>query len=667
MEPRALAAVSRLLASERVPSAASEAERHTLFQRILVHETRHRPAIVVLDDAHYSSDSLRFVQRVLATAEQLPVLFLLTARSEDLALRPAGEVALESLLGSSRCTRLELGPLSPDDCACFVTEMLGFRADLRGRVIQRIQGNPLFAVQLVSDWVARGVLRVDAEGCHLPDDEPVSMPVDLRSAWDARLETFLAHRPAHHRLALEAAAVMGGPVDTPRWTAICERLDAPPEGLLRALLDQGLAVAGEQGWEFVHGMLREALQEGARASERWASLHSACASVLQAGPHDRSRLGRHLLAAGEAQATVELAAGLDTDMRSGKLARAEETAHLLQGALARAPMAARLAAALQRVQLARLRGRIHAAARELAWCEGALGTDESEPRLAALTATEWALVAYRSGEIERALERSATGEALARQVGAEDLVGRCLELRGRVLTDRAQWTAARQSYEEARAAYAGCGDELGVATCELGSAWVACSEGQLALAETLIRSGLETFTRLGHREQMGNAHNLLGELARASTSMEEAVQHYGRALELHDSCGATGGATIAELNLSLVLLGAGRSDEARRRVTRRLRTVIALGHDQFVEPGKLILLVCDAQQGRWSGWLEKLESVSAALAQSGQVHEDLARMAELSALSADDAGLSTEASAARRLAADQRLGLQASVSAGPPA
>ena len=148
----------------------------------------------------------------------------------------------------------------------------------------------------------------------------------------------------------------------------------------------------------------------------------------------------------------------------------------------------------------------------------------THPSLAALAATEDALIAYRAGDLQRVIDRSSAGEHLAREVEAEHLVGRCLEVRARALTDRAEWSTARRTYEEARSTYEAIDDAMRVATCDLGLGWVACSEGALDLADQHIRSGLTTFERLGNREQMGTAHNMLGEAARARGAVD-VVRH----------------------------------------------------------------------------------------------------------------------------------------------
>ena len=135
------------------------------------------------------------------------------------------------------------------------------------------------------------------------------------------------------------------------------------------------------------------------------------------------------------------------------------------------------------------------------------------------------------------------------------------------------------------------------------------------------------------------------------------MEFYRTALDLHDNCGATARAAIAALNLSICLVVAGHTLDAREEVVRRLRTMIGLGHEQHVAAAKLVLLVCDAKESRWTDWLDRFEAVSVALAESGQVHEDLAMLAETACSAADTAQRSDEAAVARRLATEQRTRL----------
>ena len=92
----------------------------------------------------------------------------------------------------------------------------------------------------------------------------------------------------------------------------------------------------------------------------------------------------------------------------------------------------------------------------------------------------------------------------------------------------------------------------------------------------------------------------------------------------------------------------------------------ALGHEQLAVAARLVLLVCDAQEGRWPGWLDRLQEVATALARSGQAHEDLALLAEMAASNASRMSREREAAASRALAQEQRERLESRTRRAPP-
>jgi hypothetical protein len=55
---------------------------------------------------------------------------------------------------------------------------LGIEGALAERVARRTSGNPLFAVQLVGDWVSRGLLEPSQGGFRLTQGAKVDLPED---------------------------------------------------------------------------------------------------------------------------------------------------------------------------------------------------------------------------------------------------------------------------------------------------------------------------------------------------------------------------------------------------------------------------------------------------------------------------------------------------------
>ena len=189
-----------------------------------------------------------------------------------------------------------------------VKSLLGKEGHLVERVARRTAGNPLFAVQLVGDWVglARHLIDRRVESSFQPG-ATVDLPDNLHAIWDSRIDRFLNQHESRAGQALEVAATLGDKVDRQEWRAASERLGVRPSpalvaGLVRHRLVQ--ADADGDGWSFSHSMLRECLERRARDSRRATQVHLACARMLQERsdkqPGSAERIGTHLLRGGEA-------------------------------------------------------------------------------------------------------------------------------------------------------------------------------------------------------------------------------------------------------------------------------------------------------------------------------------------------------------------------------
>jgi tetratricopeptide (TPR) repeat protein len=637
-----------------------ETERRALWRIALELSSQQRPLVVVLDDVNWDLESVQFVRWVLDQSP-FPVLFVLTVRTEDLSATPGLETVLSELVVHPGGQRLTVPPLEAAESAKLVGEGLGLRGDLAARVQERTAGNPLFAVQLVGDWVGRGVLVPDGEGFHLAPGTEVQLPDDLHATWSARIQALLADRPEAERVALEIAAVLGGAVDAMEWQQSCAAMKVAPGSILEGLLGQGLAHQnpGESTWSFVHGMAREALLRKTREAGRWQAAHQACAQILADKEGQGSRLGRHLLESGQPiEALDPLSRGMDAHLARGELVQAQVVGDQQRRALAALPPVHPMVmwATLQRARLARFGGRIRAAEEELV---GARELSQTLKHVAgeAQVCTEEALTAYRSGRLEQVMEASTRGEALALQCGDHLRVAQCLEVRARASTDRARFEEATQIYERARAAFDDLGDALGMASCDLGLGWVALSVGQFEAARSRIEAALDVLGQLGARSIVATAHNLLGEVHRALGEKEQAAVHYTRSLALHRACGSQGGASTTLLNLALVQVQRGDFAEAQQRVSEVLGTMATHGLEQFLGAAQLIALVCDAGQGHWAQWSERFAKTEALLNESGQVHEDLRMLAEKAAHLARQGGQPREATQAEALAKHQRAAM----------
>lgn len=283
------------------------AERYALALRVLERQRRGRVALVWLDDVQWGADALGFVGFALEQPDAGPILFALTAREEALVEEPEADARLAAL----EDTVLTIGPLDPDAGRRLVEHLLPLAPTVAREVHERTAGNALFAVQLVGDWVERGLLIATEDGFALPDWARPPLPSALGEVWTTRIDALLADRPRDWRDALELAAVLGQDVDGLEWQAACRAAGIrAPSGMVALLLGRRLAVldpdsAGTR-WSFVHGMLREAIADVGRRAGRAPAWHRACAVALQsAGVEHAARRATHFELAGDAMAAVQ--------------------------------------------------------------------------------------------------------------------------------------------------------------------------------------------------------------------------------------------------------------------------------------------------------------------------------------------------------------------------
>ncbi|MGM0558631.1 MAG: serine/threonine-protein kinase PknK, partial [Myxococcota bacterium] len=282
-------------------------QRYALLRRLIERIARERPLVIWLDDVQWGADSLGFVEHMLdlQSATRTPVLFVLTAREESLRARPVERSMVKRVLSSELTEQLQVEPLTRDDTHRLLRRLLRLDSDLARQVERRAAGNPLFAVQLVDDWVSSGKLRVGDEGFELEPGASVRVPEDIYELWRNRVDGIRAAGDADDFEALLAAATLGQEVESDEWDAVCDQLELDvDEDLEDDLYRRGLASHIEGGWMFVHGLLRETLQEMAKSEQLWAPSNVACADMLVDlyGVENRQTAERrafHLIEAGE--------------------------------------------------------------------------------------------------------------------------------------------------------------------------------------------------------------------------------------------------------------------------------------------------------------------------------------------------------------------------------
>jgi DNA-binding CsgD family transcriptional regulator/tetratricopeptide (TPR) repeat protein len=303
---------------EAVPELADrigpDAERSRIL-RWLYDLFAGQPSLLVLEDVHWADgatlDALRHLGRRTGA---LPLLVIVTYRSEAVAHRPALRRLLGELASTPATARLDLAPLTRDGVRALVTEA-GARTD-PDRVHDETGGNPFF----VSEVLASGLRDV---------------PATVRDAVLARTATL----GSGARRALSSLAVLGTrcPVQLIVAVAGCSERD------IADCVANGILVESEDGCTFRHELARRAIESTLAVDER-ARLHRAALAALR-GADDR-RLAHHAIGCGDSAGVLRHArlAG----ERAGRLGAHREAAEHFRSALRHGtPDAAQRAALLE--------------------------------------------------------------------------------------------------------------------------------------------------------------------------------------------------------------------------------------------------------------------------------------------------------------------------------
>ena len=663
----------RTLASVRL---ASPEERYSVARRALERVGARRALVVWLDDVHWGADSLGFAAHLLKArfSAPCPAVIVATVQPEALHERPTEAAWIARLLAMPGVERHEVGPLPERYRAVLVRELLGLEGELGEQVEVRTAGNPLFAVQLVGDWVARGLLEPGPQGFRLRAGSRADLPDDLHQVWTAHLDRLLRSRPEHLAVGLELAAVLGLEVDTAEWVGACAQAGCEaPTGLVGDLVARRLARTGaggpRAGWAFVHGMLRESLLRRASEAGRLADHHRACARALTAwaGPRITERQARHLLAAGDLAAAVgplllaaeefrnrgdyDVAVGL-LDERERTLARLrapESDPRYGEGWVLRTLLLIRQG----HIEIAgQWADRTHEAAVDHGWSDllgRALAYRGRVAHHRAELATAWALLGLA---------------AQAAQASGDDaLLATCHHDMAQVLKDQGALDDAATHCRQALGLYQGLGDATGVAMCEKALSEVAKQRGDLDAAVVHLASARSAYERAGSQVYVGYCLNGLGDLHRLRGELAQAEDHYRSALGRLERAGA-GAVAIVEVNLGLVLVERGRWAQARAVFSARLETAASEGWRQMEAALHACLLPCVGAMKDWAAW--DLHSATAArlLADTQRADVDIARMVMRAGEVAAGLGETQRAASAYRLARSQWLALEREEEAG---
>ncbi len=287
-------------------------EKWAMWRRFLRYAAHGRALVVVCDDLHLGWETLEFLEDLLKPTNrsfEIPMLVVGTRRDE----RGKVDERFHRLIKSPWVREVALRPLSREAHNDLVTNLLGLSGSLARDVVDRTEGNPLFAIQLVGDWVERGLLVSGQEGYQLAEGVQTELPESIAGVVLSRVAEIARQEGADWEevmVALELAAVLGGQVNLKEWKDLLAMTDTPPSwSVMQSLANKGMLQMNSGSFRFAQGALPEAFRERARRGGRLRDHHQRCAAMLGASSERVDgeavvRQARHLLEAEDGRAAL---------------------------------------------------------------------------------------------------------------------------------------------------------------------------------------------------------------------------------------------------------------------------------------------------------------------------------------------------------------------------
>jgi eukaryotic-like serine/threonine-protein kinase len=638
----------------------SEGERREAVAALLKAVASSRPLILALDDVQWGPESLALMLRLARgrSLDRSPILVLATVRDDALVPGSVEDGELRAIVDSAGCSETTLEPLSVDEQHSLVSGLLGLDDDLEAEVVERTGGNPLFAVQLLGDWVRRGALEVGSDGFHRVAGAGAAIPDDIHQLWVGRFDGVLAGGPRSWRRVLDTAAALGMDFDPDEWAEASAVAVEAKDGPLPPLVDARLMERSGSRVRFVHSMARESLERRAAEAGRWEDAHRACARAL--APSEAvdavERRGRHRLQGGDPEgAALDLRAAATHRIEGGEMVAADDLLVQLLEALGEALVPVldprRLAARLDRARLARRSGRPlpDGALRLLLDDIRARGV----PGLESRTLSELGRRLRDEGRLDEARTTVRKALDIADEVEDAEAIAGASHTLGWIRLLENETRSAITLFTRAAEVHVGRGDPGGASVAYQGLC-DACLRlrrfddarryGQLALSEAEHRGDLQRIgdsymhlarvevteavdlkaaeemlgraraaqTQAGSRVALASTLNLLGEVARKRGRFAVAEQNYRDALDLHE-VHIPSFTWLPRLNLAVLAMDAGRFADARAPIEAARGQLAETGRRALVEVADLMLLpalLADEDYSAFDACLARVEAAA---------------------------------------------------------
>jgi predicted ATPase/class 3 adenylate cyclase len=254
--------------------------------RLLLNESRIQPLIIIFEDLHWNDLlSLGLLDALVVGALESRLLLLVSYRpsyKDEWGNRP-------------NYRQLHLKPFAGEDLTELLQVLLGSDADLtklKSFVMERANGNPFFAEEIVRGLADSGVLEGTRGKYHLAKPpSSVEVPPTVQAVLAARIDAL----PAPEKHLLQEAAVIGYDIPLSLLQAICGLTEDELGGLIGNLQDAEFLYAAqlfpELQYRFKHSFTHDVTYSGV-LRERRRDIHARTLDAMERLYADR--LGEHV-------------------------------------------------------------------------------------------------------------------------------------------------------------------------------------------------------------------------------------------------------------------------------------------------------------------------------------------------------------------------------------
>lgn len=540
------------------------------------------PLVISLEDAHWlDEDSLACLVRLAQTAAGAPFAVIATARPQ---------VGDRPLFGELPYQRLELGPLSPIELEQMAQDVLDapIDSDLAALLVERAEGNPFFAEQILLFLREQGTLQKQNEHWQLAETGATgaTLPTDVRLIFTSRLDSL----SADVRDAVQTAAILGREFEVRILADMLRAKEYLPFWLHEAEGNAVWVALNEIQYIFKHALLRDAAYEMQLRARR-RELHKLAAQAMEKlyavdiAPH-YPEIAYHYLAAyrqgltearqpalnylewaGQRAASVyENAAALQNFSAALELLEAEETER-------------RWNLLLQREAIYNLTGERPAQSADLEALT-TLAEASQNPDEQALVSLRWGRYAEATGQYNLALTHIQAAATLSHSAGRTDLEAEAQRLWGYVLFRMSNYPSAAEHAQQALTLARAAGETANEAVILRLLASTAGELGDMNASREYNEQSLALGRSIGDKVNEGKALGNLGTIADDLGDFTTARAYYEQSLEISRSIGDRRTESTALCNLGLLVKNQGNLTAAREYFEQYLAICRAIGDPQ---------------------------------------------------------------------------------------